>query len=77
MSDLLKLFRINSDLRLSNLVGDVIRIACTKCGLGWQEDRHTAIVQAGNIGVRELVWRAADACRRKESVEDPCGAAVV
>ena len=77
MTDLPSLFRVQSDPRLSDLVDDVILIACTKCGLGWQEDRQTAIVQTGNIRVRELVWRAAGACQRKGSVEDPCGAAVV
>ena len=77
MTDLPNLFRIQSDPRLSDLVDDVILISCTKCDLGWQEDRQTAIKHAGNIRVRELVWRAAGACRRKGSVEDPCGAALV
>ena len=76
-SDLSNMFRLQPDPRLSDLVDDVILIACTKCGLGWQEDRHTAIVQTGNIRVRELVWRAAGSCRRKGSVEDPCGATLI
>ena len=63
MTDLETLFGVLDTPQLSDLPDSMIHIACAKCGLGLPQDRDTVITRAGNILVREMVWRAAGTCK--------------
>lgn len=51
----------------------VLRVACRKCGRGWQFDRERQIRRLGDITTVEARWRITKACPHK-TIEDPCQA---
>lgn len=75
--DAIDIFRIPSNPRLSDVPDQQLRVACAKCGYGWQYDRNERIAVIGDVLVAQFVWRLTRWCRRRGSVKDPCGARVV
>jgi hypothetical protein len=64
---------MNGSLTLRDYPGDVVRLACEKCGRRGQYWKQSLLVRFGvDIALPDLRVEIAQ-CERQDSMQDPCG----